>query len=199
LAYVHAQRDRGRIDAMIRVAVEDYGFVGIKVHRNDARISREVCEAARAYALPILYDAETELDVLDWLARGFPDVPIIVPHLSSFAEKWRSQAAFVERLADYDNLYTDSSGVRFFDLLQRAVERCGPNKLLFGSDGPWLHPGLELAKIRALRLSPEAERMVLGGNFLRLIAAEVSPTEAAGTRRRPPADALPAAAAGFGR
>ena len=49
--------------------------------------------------------------------------------------------------------------------------RCGgpgPDKVLFGSDGPWLHPGLELAKVRLLRLPPGAEALVLGGNFLRL-------------------------------
>ena len=171
LAYVHAERDRGRVFRMLRTAVECYGFVGIKVHRRDARISREVCEAARALQLPVLYDVETELGVLDALARDFPDLPFIVPHLSSFAEKWRSQAAFLERLQAYDNLHTDSSGVRFFDLLVRVVERCGPHKLLFGSDGPWLHPGLELAKIRALGLPPADEALVLGGNFLRLIGA----------------------------
>ncbi len=173
LAYVHAVRDRGRIVKMIGRAVGEYGFVGIKVHRHDARISQEVCEAARAFALPVLYDVETELKVLDWLARDYSDLDFIVPHLSSFAENWRSQAAFLDRLEAYPNLYTDSSGVRFFDLLERVVERCGPSKLLFGSDGPWLHPGLELAKIRALGLPAPAQALVLGGNFLRLIAARV--------------------------
>ena len=32
----------------------------------------------------------------------------------------------------------------------RRCERAGPRKVLFGSDGPWLHPGVELAKIEAL-------------------------------------------------
>lgn len=178
-AYVHAARDRGRVLQMIRTAVDDLGFVGIKVHRHDARITAEVCEAARAFALPILYDVETELKVLDWLARDHPDLDFIVPHLSSFAENWRSQAAFLDRLEAYPNLYTDSSGVRFFDLLERVVERCGPSKLLFGSDGPWLHPGLELAKIRALGLPAPAQALVLGGNFLRLIAARVGQLRAA--------------------
>jgi hypothetical protein len=169
LAYVHAKRDRGRIFEMLRTAVERYGFVAIKVHRRDARISREVCEAARAFSLPVLYDVEKELKVLDWLARDFPDLPVIVPHLSSFAEDWRSQSAFLDRLEAYDNLYADSSGVRFFDLLARLVGRCGAHRLLFGSDGPWLHPGVELAKIKALGLPPGDEALVLGGNFLRLI------------------------------
>jgi predicted TIM-barrel fold metal-dependent hydrolase len=148
--------------------VEVYGFVGIKVHRHDARITAEVCEAARAYALPILYDVETELQILDWLANAYPDISFIIPHLSSFKENWRAQTAFLTKLESYPNLYADSSGVRFFDLLDRAVDRCGPGRILFGSDGPWLHPGLELAKIRALQLPPEQERLILGENFLKL-------------------------------
>lgn len=168
LCYLHAARDKGRIFSMLKTAVEDYGFVGIKVHRKDARITREICDAARVFRVPILYDVETELDVLDWLARDYPDLNFIVPHLSSFAEKWRSQAAFLDRLEAYPNLYTDTSGVRFFDLLMRVVERCGPHKLLFGSDGPWLHPGVELAKIKAMGLAPAAQALVVGGNFLRL-------------------------------
>lgn len=38
-----------------------------------------------------------------------------------------------------------------------------------GSDGPRLHPGLELHKIRLLGLPVTAQAMVLGGNVLRLI------------------------------
>ena len=66
-------------------------------------------------------------------------------------------------------MYTDTSGVRRFDLLARAVERAGPHKVLFGSDGPWLHPRVELEKVRALGLRKDDAAMVLGNNFLRLI------------------------------
>jgi uncharacterized protein len=169
LAFVHAQRDRGRIRAMVRTAVEDYGFVGIKVHRHDAPISREVCSTAREFGLPVLYDVQEELPMVDRLAKECPDLTFIIPHLSSFNENWRAQSAFLDQLERYPNIYTDTSGVRFFDLVQRAVERCGPEKVLFGSDGPWLHPAVELAKIRALRLPPDQESLILGGNFLRLI------------------------------
>jgi predicted TIM-barrel fold metal-dependent hydrolase len=55
-AFVHPVRDRGRVHAMVREAVAQFGFCGIKVHRYDARITREVCEVARAYRLPVLYD-----------------------------------------------------------------------------------------------------------------------------------------------
>jgi predicted TIM-barrel fold metal-dependent hydrolase len=168
-AFVHPVRDRGRVQAMVKVAVERYGFVGIKVHRHDARITREVCEVARAFSLPVLYDVMGEVSVCELLAQEYPEVFFIIPHLSSFADDWRAQLAFIDHLARHPNIYTDTSGVRRFDLLEQAAERAGPHKILFGSDGPWLHPAVELTKIRALGLPPEKERLMLGKNFLRLI------------------------------
>lgn len=168
-AFVHAQRDRGRVKAMVRVAVEQYGFVGIKLHRHDARITREVCETARFFRLPLLYDVTGEVAVAELLATQFPDLDFILPHLGSFADDWSAQLALIDHLARHRNIYADSAGVRRFDLLQQAVRRAGAHKLLFGSDGPWLHPGLELAKIRALELAPGDEALVMGQNLLRLI------------------------------
>lgn len=168
-AFVHAANDRARMQSLIRVAVEEYGFVGIKVHRHDARITREVCEAARAYRLPVLYDPVGEVSIAELLAEEYPDVNFIFAHLGSFADDWRAQQAFIDPLSRHPNLYTDTSGIRRFDLLEEAVQRAGPGKILFGSDGPWLHPGLELAKVAALGLNAADRAMILGGNFLRLI------------------------------
>jgi predicted TIM-barrel fold metal-dependent hydrolase len=169
-AFVHPERDAGRVAALVGEAVAAHGFCGIKVHRYDARITREICDVARTYALPVLYDVMGEVSVVELLAREYPDVPFVIPHLGSFADDWRAQVAFLDPLARHPNVYTDSSGVRRFDLLEEAVRRAGAHKVLFGSDGPWLHPGLELAKVRALRLAPADERRVTGANFLRLIA-----------------------------
>ena len=81
----------------------------------------------------------------------------------------------------HDNVHTDTSGVRRFDLLVQAVRRAGAHKVLFGSDGPWLHPALELEKIRLLQLGTADEALVLGGNLLRLTPrARLTPTAAAG-------------------
>ncbi len=168
-AFVHAARDRGRIMEMVRTAVEDYGFVGIKVHRHDAPISAEICEAARTYGLPVLYDPMGEVHVAELLAAQYPDVNFILPHLGSFADQWTAQLAMIDHLVRHPNIYSDSSGIRRFDLLREAVRRAGAHKVLFGSDGPWLHPGLELHKIRLLRLPAADEALILGGNFLRLV------------------------------
>lgn len=62
-AFVHPERDRGRVCALVQTAVECYGFVGVKVHRYDARITREICEVARAFRLPVLYEVMGEVSV----------------------------------------------------------------------------------------------------------------------------------------
>ena len=156
---------------MVEIAVKRYGFVGIKVHRHDAAITREICMAARAFALPVLYDVAGEVSVCELLAQEYPDINFIIPHLGSFADDWRAQLALIDHLVRHSNIYADTSGVRRFDLLEQAIKRAGAAKLLFGSDGPWLHPGVELAKIRALRLPFSQEALILGENFRGLISA----------------------------
>ena len=49
-----------------------------------------------------------------------------------------------------------------------AYQRAGADKILFGSDGPWLHPGVELEKIFALKMNTAELEKVLAGNFLKL-------------------------------
>jgi predicted TIM-barrel fold metal-dependent hydrolase len=167
-AFIDGTRDRGRVLPMVREAVEQLGFVGLKVHRHDARITREICDAARRFDVPVLYDVMGEVSVVRLLATEYPDVDFIIPHLGSFADDWSAQIALIDPLVTLRNVYTDTSGVRRFDVLHEAVRRAGAHKVLFGSDGPWLHPAVELCKVRALELSATDERLVLGENFLRL-------------------------------
>lgn len=185
-AFIHARRDKGRVADMVRRAVEEYGFRGIKVHRFDAPITREICEAARRFSLPVLYDVMGEISTIDSFARDYRDVAFIIPHLSTYADDWRAQHAFIDVLRRNPNVYTDTSGVRRFDLLAEAVRRAGADKVLFGSDGPWLHPAVELFKIGALGLSSTDYAKVTGGNVLRLLPP-VSGSGRVALPSRPPA------------
>lgn len=171
-AFVHAERDKGRVLALARTAVHDYGFRGLKVHRHDARITREVCDAARRLRIPVLYDVMGETSGVELLASEYPDVPFVIPHLGSFADDWKAQIALIPLLERHANVFTDTSGVRRFDVLADAVKRAGAHKVLFGSDGPWLHPGVELHKVCALRLENRERRQILGANLLGLIQGQ---------------------------
>lgn len=184
-AFVHPRRDRGRIYELMEEAVLKWNFCGIKTHRMDGPINRELCEVARRFSLPILYDPADETHLIDLLAPEYPDVNFIIPHLGSFGDDWRSHLRVIDQITRYPNVYTDSSGVRRFDYLVQAVQRGGAHKVLFGSDGPWLHPGLELHKIRLLNLPRQQEALILGQNLLRLLKTVRQPVrERLGTERR---------------
>lgn len=169
-ACLHPERDRGRIFPMLKTAVQQYGFRGVKVHKHDGRMTREICEVLRAFALPVVYDVMGEVSQVELLATEYPDVSFIIPHLGSFSDDWRAHKALIALMERYPNVYADTSGVRRFDLLEEAVARAGAEKILFGSDGPWLHPGIELVKVLALGLSQEELQLIVGRNLQRLIA-----------------------------
>ena len=168
-AFVHATRDAGRIFRMVEHAVRKWRFRGIKIHGFDAMPTREVCETARTFRLPILVDVVSRPEVVDMLAPQYPDVNFIIPHLGSFTDDWKAHQQVIYQIARYPNVYTDTSAVRQFNYLVQAVQRAGARKLLFGSDGPWTHPELELYKIKLLGLPKDQEGLVLGGNVLRLL------------------------------
>jgi predicted TIM-barrel fold metal-dependent hydrolase len=168
-AMVNTRKDRGRIADIVGVAVRRWDFRGIKIHGSEGMPTREVCETARAWGIPLLVDVVGKADVIDLIAPQYPGVRFIVAHLGSFMDDWRAHQRVIDQLIRYPNLFADTSGVRRFDYLVQAVERAGAHKLLFGSDGPWLHPGLELYKIKLLAMHPSDEKLVLGRNAWRLL------------------------------
>jgi uncharacterized protein len=117
-------------------------------------LTREICDTARALCLPVLVDVVAQPSVVDMFAPEYPDVNFIVAHLGSFSDDWRAHQQVIDQLVRYPNVYSDTAGVRRFDYIVQAVRRAEAGKLLFGSDGPWLHPELELHKIKLLGLPP---------------------------------------------
>lgn len=166
--FVNAASQAGSIAVAVSEAVRGWGCCGIKVHASDGRITREVAEVAQRFGLLVLYDPVGDLPSIEMVAREYPDVAWVIPHLSSFADDWKSQVAFVDQLCRLPNVFTDTSGVRYFDVLADAARRAGPHKIIFGSDGPLLHPAVELAKARLLAEDAAAAALILGGNLLRL-------------------------------
>ena len=74
------------------------------------------------------------------------------------------------------------------------MKRAGARKVLFGTDGPWLHPAVEITKIYALNLNPEDQAAILGGNLMRLIGRR-RPAAGPVASRQTPMAAIAASAA----
>ena len=168
-AFVHPARDRGRVEAVVREAVVGHGFCGIKVHRYDAPITREICETARRFRVPILYDVMGDIAVVDLLATGtrisrssfhiWAASPTRSKHSGRSSIRWSaSRTCSPIRQACAGSICSK----------RPSPVRARPRSSS-GSDGPWLHPGVEFAKVLALGLSRWDESAVLAGNCLRLI------------------------------
>jgi len=169
-AKVHQEHDRGRIKDMLKRAFEELDLRGLKLHGTP---NREIMDAVAPYKVPVLCDPLGEPMPLRYAAQEYPEVPIIVAHFGSFLS--RNQKAHLESIwlaEHYPNIYLDTSGVCLHEWLERAVEELGPERIIFGSDGPGLHCGVELARIKVLNLPPDQEDLILGGNILRLLGEE---------------------------
>ncbi len=160
------QAEAGRIRAMLRHEVESLGLKGLKLHRLP---TREVLDTAAELGIPILYHPEKVAN-FHLIASEYPQIPFIMAHLGSFASRdWTEHIAAIDAARRYPNVYLDTSSVVFFRFLEKAAAEAGPDKLIFGSDGPELDSRVELYKVRLLKLPPAEEAKVLGGNIRRLL------------------------------
>jgi len=161
-----ARTEEGQIRDLLRHEVRELGLKGLKLHGVP---SREMIEAATELNIPILFHPSTVEASLD-AVRSAPQVSFILAHLGCFASRdWREHVRAIEAARQIPNLHLDTSAVVFVDYLQQAARELPAEKLLFGSDGPLVDARVELYKVRLLKLPPEKEALVLGGNLLRLL------------------------------
>jgi hypothetical protein len=121
-AMVNARGDAGRVRDVVNEAVTRFGFRGLKIHGHEGMPTREVCEAAREFNLPVIVDVAGKAHVIDMFAPQYPEVRFIIAHLGSFADDWRAHERVVEQIVRYPNVLADTSGVRRFDYLVQPVQ-----------------------------------------------------------------------------
>lgn len=165
------------------------GCKGIKLHPqyqgadiDDPRNLRLIRRAARL-GLPVLFHAGYDPGLPPpWRAapaaiarlldqvEGLPGLTLIAAHLGSL-----DMYDQVEKLLAGRDLWFDTAmlhGRISREQLCRIIERHGWQRVLLGSDCPWQSGADAVADIRALGLSREAERAILGGNAARLFGVE---------------------------
>ena len=165
------------LDEEITRCVCEAGFRGIKLAvwpnaRNGAL--DPVMRQAAALRIPVLhhcwyktvqkYEGESDPTDLAHLAARFPDVPIIVAHLTAIGCRG------VEDIRPYPNLYVDTSGSQAFaGILEYALPRLGADRILFGSDAPGRDFAVQLGRIYGAEMSDADRGKILRGNAKRLL------------------------------
>lgn len=104
---------------------------------------------------------------VDAMLERAPGLNIIMAHPG---EPANAKVRF-EYLKKSPRLFMDISGYGPFrwNMIRYAVDCCGAEKLLFGSDMPTCSAGMYLYSVMTENLSDDERRLILAGNFKRLL------------------------------
>jgi predicted TIM-barrel fold metal-dependent hydrolase len=160
--------------AEMRRCVEDLGFKGVKLHPTihgyrlgDRGLVDPIFAAARDLGIIVtshgasdLYNNPAEFGAI---AGAFPEVPLLMVHMGYF---WECDLA-IEMSGKHENLYLDTSRAPIFEIMQ-AVREIGPEKVIWGTDSPFVDYEIEFTKMSRIKDSAAYE-LVVGGNITRLL------------------------------
>jgi predicted TIM-barrel fold metal-dependent hydrolase len=86
--------------------------------------------------------------------KKYPELKIILGHL---------QESCISLMRDFENVYSDTSGSRVH-LLEYAQKTCS-DKILFGSDYPYLSHSVQMEVVRASDIPGSVKNRIFSGNF----------------------------------
>jgi len=156
--------------------VEQYAyddrFHGFKLDpATDGLPDEETLDALEAVDLPVLvhgsagFPPETvETALLD---RSFP---VVLAHFGGYPLDRELMDRAIDLLEDRDDLYLDTSAVRYRSRLERAIME-HPDRVLFGSGTPAVHPSVAVMEVLTLDVPEDAMRRVFSRNPGRVVDA----------------------------
>ncbi|MDR3574371.1 MAG: amidohydrolase family protein [Anaerolineaceae bacterium] len=171
------------VDAL-NEAVTSWGCRGVKLHPAHYTLypfgpeTVKLANRAGELGLPILFHCGDEIMCLpyqiDRLAEKCPHTTIILAHIGGF---FSGEAALnvAERRS---NVLVDTSEIPFPQMVRKAVDRLGPEKVLWGTDAPCCDIGHEILKVRLAGFSEEVQQMLFAGNYARLMGIELEANHA---------------------
>lgn len=160
---------------LFRRAVLEDGIRGLKLHPTtiilppNAPAIIEFVRLAGELSVPVLFHSGDDPNALPLqigkCAAACPETAIIMGHAGGvfFAE----DALRVAR--QHANVYLDPSGNPFPDVVRKAVDAVGAERVVFGTDMPAMHPRVERKKLELAGLTKAQEELVAFRNIARLM------------------------------
>jgi len=108
-----------------------------------------------------LYNAPPEFARI---AGRFPEVPVLMAHSGTF---WSHEQA-IEVARDVPNIYLETARVPVFEVAE-SVRGLGPEKVVWGTDSPFVDYDVEFTKMERVTDSAAAYEMVVGGTLAGLL------------------------------
>lgn len=164
---------RAELDRCVRGA----GLKGIKleicVNARDSRLD-PIMRAAAELRIPVLhhswyktvqkYEDESDPSDIAHLARRFPEVTIVMAHLTGGGFRG------VQDIKPCPNVIVDTSGSQpVAGMVEYAVAELGADRVVYGSDVPGRDYSAQLGRIWGARIRESERRKILCGNTERLL------------------------------
>ncbi len=110
----------------------------------------------------------SNLQTIRTVCEEFPDLPFILAHPSAGKDPFLKR---LELVASFPNLYLDysGSGIMRWGMIRHCIDTAGADKFLFGTDFPVCNPAMYVGCMLSENLSAEEQRLILSGNFRRLV------------------------------
>lgn len=149
------------------------GFRGIKVHISHTDVAYDddrydaIYAKGQEYKVPVLAHAFnlTEVGQLVNAAHRFPAVSFILGHSGGYA--W---ADCLKTMASVPNTYLDvCASCSDIGRVEAFVSMVGAERVLYGTDNPFLEPSHCLAQVQAADIDRSERDLILGGNIMRLL------------------------------
>ena len=162
------------------------GLRGLKLHPplqgltiSDSGLMDPLLERATALGWPVvIHSGPTpaglayvilNLHDLKGVALAHPEATLVLAHMG-----WggRDAGGLEPLVRECANVWFDTSGVSNPEIISQVAGWGGRDRILYGSDYPFLHPKVELLKVNMAALPPEDEEKVLSGNAARLLGLD---------------------------
>lgn len=165
-----------------------WGMRGLKIHpvaqefAPDDKMMWSVYEWLVKHDLPITTHSGVNIDCKSefgepkrWInvLDNFPDLKLILAHLGNgfwdqtleIAEKFPKVMFDTAIAISYINAPTTLDDAEAVDLIRTI----GSERIMFGSDYPWVNPAKDIERIKSLDLSEKDKRLILGENALKFL------------------------------
>ncbi|HJN15929.1 MAG TPA: amidohydrolase family protein [Armatimonadota bacterium] len=177
---LNAGLDDAVVEREVERCIRDGNLRGIKLavwpNARSAELDATM-HLAQAMGLPVLhhcwykttckYEGESDPTDMAHLAARFPEVRIVVAHLTAAGMRG------VQDIRPYPNLAIDTSGSQCFSgIVEYAVSVLGADRILFGSDIPGRGFSAQLGRIYGASIGEADKAKVLYGNAERLLGRQ---------------------------
>lgn len=174
----------------LKQAVAWPGFAGLKLHPSFHRTSADdpgyepAWEFAAEHDLPILAHTWSVSDYnpaqryatperLEAYVRRFPRVRLILGHAGG---RGSGRGEAVRMANAYANVFLDFAGdVYCCRLIETLAESVPPEKILYGSDFPWMDAGTQLTRVLLADVDDEVKNKILVDNATTAFGSRLEP------------------------